>query len=466
MADVESEKAKLHRRISQNASTAVVLERMKTLGFWNPQRGLPPDPPEEMAERQLINGELAQLRQKTKILHNIDLALQQERQRRIKESRDRRAAVKAKQAFEAKARRERWDQVRQSTIVHLGEAHSAGLSQTEVDEDLLKHYDLPILKRGEEIADAMGISLSRLRWLTYHRRATTVVHYRRYEIAKKTGGTRGISAPRPHLAKAQHWVLDHILRKVEPEAEAHGFVPGRSIVSNAEPHAGHPVVINLDLKDFFPTITFRRVKGMFQSLGYSEHAAVVFALLCTEPPRVAAEFDGKIHAVALGQRMLPQGACTSPAITNIICRKLDRRLAGLAKRHDFTYTRYADDLTFSGSKSQAAGRLIRSARSILEAEGLAENPRKTKIMRQGRRQEVTGLTVNHKPAVSRQAIRELRSIIHNVARHGLESQNHGRHPNFAAYLRGRVEFVRMVNPERGETMRAALERALAAGGSA
>src|SRR5207249_1367718 len=124
-------------------------------------------------------------------------------------------------------------------------------------------------------------------------------------------------------------------------------------------------------------------------------------LLCTEPPRTAVEVDGKVYHVALGQRVLPQGACTSPAITNALCRRLDRRLAGLGRKHGFTYTRYADDLTFSGDNGKAVGKLLRSVRGIVELEGFHEHPRKTKVMRRGRRQEVTGLTVNLEPRVSR-----------------------------------------------------------------
>jgi hypothetical protein len=218
----------------------------------------------------------------------------------------------------------------------------------------------------------------------------------------------------------------------------------------------------MDLKDFFASITFRRVKGLFHKIGYGEHVATVLALLCTEPPRVAARVDGKIYHVALGTRLLPQGACTSPAITNALCRRLDRRLTGLAKRHHFTYTRYADDLTFSGDSPAVAGRLLRSARAILETEGFSEQPSKTRVMRRARRQEVTGLTVNTHPAVGRQEIRKLRAILHNAARHGLASQNRDNHPDFAAYLRGKVEYVCMVDPARAGQLRKALTAALAA----
>jgi retron-type reverse transcriptase len=337
------------------------------------------------------------------------------------------------------------------------------LQDVESDTAALKSRGLPLMHEAGDLARLLGISLGSLRWLTYHRRGATVVHYHRYSIAKKTGGLRSISAPKPALAAAQRWVLDNLLERIAVEPQAHGFVRGRSIVTNATPHVGRKVVCNLDLKDFFPSITFRRVKGLFHRAGYSEHVATVLALLCTEPPRVAAELDGKVYRVALGDRVLPQGACTSPALTNVLCRRLDRRLRGLAARHGFTYTRYADDLTFSGDNAGAVGRLLRSARSILQAEGFTEHPRKTRVMRRGARQEVTGLTVNARPAVSRREVRTLRAILHNAARHGLESQNRDQLPNFAAHLRGRVEYVCMVDPQRASALRAALEKALANG---
>lgn len=244
------------------------------------------------------------------------------------------------------------------------------------------------------------------------------------------------------------------------EPQAHGFVPGRSIVSNATPHVGRQIVLNLDLRDFFPSITFRRVKGLFHSFGYSEHVGTVLALLTTEPPRVPAAVDGKLYYVALGERILPQGACTSPALTNALCWRLDRRLTGLAKRHEFQYTRYADDLTFSGDNAAAVGKLLRSVRAILLTEGFTEQPTKTRVMRRSNRQEVTGVTVNTRPKVCREDLRTLRAILHNAAKHGLESQNRDQRPDFAAYLRGKVAYACMVDPERAADWRGRLAKAL------
>jgi RNA-directed DNA polymerase len=459
MAD--DEKAKLYKEIVQRADERTVLERMRLHGFWPADRGLPADPPQEAQERTHIEAELFRLRREHSVVRDPEKALAQERRRRWEESKQRRAAAKVQRQQEATRRHEAWAKHRTATLVNAGAGVSAGLQKTTSDAESLKRRNLPVLHTGREVAAAMGITLPSLRWLTYHRKSATLVHYHRYSIAKKTGGVRYISAPKPALAKAQRWVLEHVLARLEVEAPAHGFVPGRSIVTNAAPHAGRRVVINLDLKEFFPSITFRRVKGLFEKVGYSEHVATVFALLCTEPPRVATELDGKVYHVALGQRVLPQGACTSPAITNALCRRLDRRLSGLAKKHGFAYTRYADDLTFSGDNASAVGKLLKSVRGIVQAEGFTEHPRKTRVMRRANRQEVTGVTVNVRPSVSRREVRQLRAILHNAARQGLASQNRESHPNFAAYLKGRVEFVCMVDSQRAPALREALRKALA-----
>jgi len=460
---MDDAKAKLYQRIVHQANNHFVLSRMKLHGFWPAGQGLPEDPPDEAAERAAVEKELQELRQQHSIVKDPEKALAQERKRRWEESKKRRAERKAQRAAEAKAARELHEELRQKTVIHAGPQVSAGLQDTFSNEAELTRRGLPLLSRGEELAQAMGITIAKLRWLTYHRQGAAVVHYHRYSIAKKTGGARAISAPKRALADAQQWILAHILSKLAVEPQAHGFVPGRSIVSNAVEHVGKKVVINLDLRDFFPTFTFPRVKGLFRALGYSEHLATVLGLLTTEPPRVATEHAGKVYHVALGQRVLPQGACTSPAITNAACLRLDRRLAGLARRQGFQFTRYADDLTLSGDEPAAVGKLLASVRSILLAEGFVLHPRKTRVMRRASRQEVTGVTVNQRPTISRREVRELRAILHNGARHGLESQNREHRANFAAHLRGRVAFISMVDPERGKQLQQALARALARG---
>ncbi len=465
MAD--DEKAELFRQIMLRNDDHFILERMRSLGFWADGEDLPEDPPEERAERAAIEEEIKQLRKQHAALQDPEKALAAERIRRWEESKLRRAAAKAECEKQLQQRREAYQQYRQQTVVHAGDGLSAGLQNARSDADRLTQQGLPVLHRSEELAAAMAIPLSQLRWLTYHRRATTVVHYRRYDIAKKSGGVRCISAPIPKLDDAQVWVLENILRKLTPEPQAHGFVRGRSIVTNAAGHVGKRIVINMDLQNFFPSIGFRRVKGLFQKFGYSEHLAITLALLTTEPPRVAVENQhrNRVYFVALGDRVLPQGACTSPAITNLLSRRLDRRLRGLAAKHEFHYTRYADDLTFSGHNGAAVGRLLKSARSVVADEGFQVNEEKTRVMRCGGQQEVTGLTVNEKLSVGRKELRRLRAILHNARRTGLESQNREGIPNFVPHLWGKILYIHMVDPAKARPLRQALEQLLREGQS-
>jgi len=459
MSELDDEKAKLYKRILK-ANLHTVLERMRVHGFWPTGMGLPPDPADEAAERAKIEQELTTLRATHSKVKDPLKALREERIRRWQESKKRRAANHAALLDKLKKRREEWATFRKTTIVHAGEGVSAGLQGLGGDPAKLLGRGLPVVQNGAELASALGLTLPQLRWLTFHRRAVALVHYHRYGIPKKTGGIRCISAPKPLLAQAQRWVLQNILSKLVAEEAAHGCVAKRSIVSNALPHVQRAVVVNMDLKDFFPSVTFRRVKGLFGTLGYNEHVATLLALLCTEPSRVEGQLDGKLFHIALSERRLPQGACTSPAITNAICRTLDKRLRGLAARHGAAYTRYADDLTFSAQDPKAIGPLLKSVRAILKDEGFAEHEEKTRVMRPSRRQEVTGVVVNQKVSLARAEWRELRAIVHNVAKHGLESQNREGLPNFEAHLRGRIAFVHMVDPKRAVALKAKLDAAL------
>lgn len=453
------DKARLYKRVS-SVPESFLLHRMRKAGFWPEGEELPAEPPAARGERAALEKELKGLERKQ--TGDPQALLEEERKRRWDESKARRAAGKAERAERKAARRAKWEAERAERMVHAGFGVSAGLERRESDRAALESAGLPAFDDSAGLAAFLGIPIARLRWLTYHRKGASLVHYHRYALPKKSGGQRWISAPKPELAAAQQALLTGILERVAPEAEAHGFVKQRSIVSNAGPHTGQAVVVNFDLEDFFPSLNFRRVKGLFASFGYSENAATCLALLCTEPPRVRTELEGKVYHVALGQRVLPQGACTSPAITNLICRKLDRRLRGAAKRYGFSYTRYADDLSFSSATGKGLGVLMRLVRAVIEAEGFREHPRKTRVMRRGGRQEVTGITVNDKLTLSRKEMRRLRALLHNAARQGLASQNRENRPNFEAYLRGRVAFAAMVDPERAPALRAALARALEA----
>jgi retron-type reverse transcriptase len=186
-------------------------------------------------------------------------------------------------------------------------------------------------------------------------------------------------------------------------------------------------------------------------LGYSEAAATIFALLCTEPEIETVELDGRTWYVALSERHLPQGAPSSPAITNMLCRRLDRRLLKMADECGFAYTRYADDLTFSasGESLQNICNVLRRTESIVTHEGFAIHPRKTRVMRRSRQQEVTGIVVNAKANIARETLRRFRAVLYQVEKDGPEGKHWGNSPDVIASLRGFANFVYMVSPEKG-----------------
>ena len=184
---------------------------------------------------------------------------------------------------------------------------------------------------------------------------------------------------------------------------AHGFLPGRSIDTNALEHIDSSVVVSLNLADFFPTFTFKRVKGIFRKAGYFNGIATLLALFCAETPREEVAYEGERYFIALGDRCLPQGSPASPALTNAACLRIDRRLMGFAERYGCRYTRYADALTFSLPRNRSKDapdlsgqirQLLGAARVIVEGEGLKLRNDKTYVMRPNGRQKVTGLVVN------------------------------------------------------------------------
>lgn len=412
----------LRARINASSKDEVILEEMIRRGFWKPGEKMP-TPPEELIKRQgEIRRELESLSADAASYQNSERALKKIQLERMKAARERRKETKLKNAKARYDRAHAWHDVQNTQITHLGENVSAALHGSAAKPERLEALNLPALNDPPALASAMGIQISELRFLAFNRTVSRIDHYSRFTIPKKTGGVREISAPMPRLKRAQYWILHNILMKIPGTAASHGFRPGHSIVTNALPHAGKRVVINIDLKDFFPTISYARVKGLFVSLGYAESVAASLALMCTNAERDKFEIDGRTWLVAREGRRLPQGAPTSPAIANIIASRLDKRMTGAAHKLGFTYTRYADDMTFSGDPSQgtdAVNKMIWQARLIAEAEGFTFNDKKTRVMGSGTRQDVTGLVVNVRPAVSRVERRRFRAWLHaaeNAAR--------------------------------------------------
>lgn len=350
-----------------------------------------------------------------------------------------------------------------SDFRYLGDGVSYELNQTQHDAERLTSLGLPLIDSPEQLADLIGFSNHRLKWLAYHRHQTRSSHYIHYQIPKKSGGTRTLAAPRPHIAACCRWINREVVSRLSPHDSAHGFVPGRSTITTAQPHVGKDVVLNMDLSDFFPSITFPRVRGWFASLGYSPQVATVLALLCTESPRVRAIPDSAKPTplnrqpvwLAAGPRQLPQGACTSPMISNLICRSLDRRLTGLSQKLGWDYTRYADDLSFSASGEPAKhiGYLIHRIGGIVREERFAINPTKTRVQRSHSCQTVTGLVVNDRVGVPRKTIRRVRAILHRAKTEGLEQQNREGHPDFPSWLCGMIGYITAADAQQGAKLR-------------
>jgi retron-type reverse transcriptase len=349
---------------------------------------------------------------------------------------------------------------RATDIIYLGRGVSKGLADRRSNIEKLQAAGMPVLATPADVATALGLTVPKLRWLAFHSEASGVSHYVRFSVPKKSGGTRMLSSPHKTLATAQEWVLTNILEKAAVHQQAHGFVQARSTVTNARPHTGQKIIVNTDLKEFFPTITFRRVAGIFRQLGYSPAVATVLGLLCTDTPRRPVIYAGKPFHVATGQRGLPQGACTSPMLSNLAARRLDSRLTGIAKKLGWEYTRYADDLSFSSSADGAAekiGYLLARIRHISQDEGFAVNETKTRVARQSTRQLVTGVVVNQRPGVERKTVRRIRAILHRAKREGLAAQNREKLPHFEAWLSGMIAYIHMVNPKQAAPLQAAFD---------
>lgn len=285
--------------------------------------------------------------------------------------------------------------------------------------------------------------------------------YREFYIPKRSGGRRRISAPRTGTYKHMLHALNLLLSAVyTPSAHAMGFAPGRSIVTGAKVHVGQHFVFNTDLHDFFPSVRRARVKSrlLLPPFSFTEEVAIAIAGLCTLRVDHPSGDDGSSGRPTY---VLPQGAPTSPLLTNAVCDRLDRRLAGLARRRGANYTRYADDITFSSPHNlYSEGSAFRAELArILAVEGFEMNEAKTRVQRSGQRQEVTGLVVNRRVNVCRHYVRSLRAVLYVWRRYGYDAalaallrhdrvvpERRGRRrlPDLTRVIEGRLLFVRQV----------------------
>jgi hypothetical protein len=276
---------------------------------------------------------------------------------------------------------------------------------------------------------------------------------------------RLLETPKPRLKAIQRSLLKELLSHCPPDNAAHGFVTGRSVLSYASQHIGKHVVLRLDLEDFFLAIGAGRVRAIFRRLGYPEPVArTLTGLCCTPTPEpvismARPELDFQ-SVMRMRSSHLAQGAPTSPALSNLACFRLDRRLGGLARAAGVSYSRYADDLAFSGDRTFIRGieHFIVRASAIALEEGFSVRHRKTRIMRSGGRQYLSGVVLNDKLNVRRDEYDQLRALLHNAVRHGPDSQNHARHTDFRAHLSGRIAWIAASNPARADKLQQTFAR--------
>jgi retron-type reverse transcriptase len=336
-------------------------------------------------------------------------------------------------------------------------------------------WPVPPIHSAGELADWLEIPLPELDWFADRRSFEAkhcqgrLRHYHYRLLAKRFGRMRLIEAPKLRLKIIQRRILDEILERIPPHTVAHGFRRNRSIKTFATPHTGQQVVLRIDLEDFFPSISSAQVQALFRTVGYPRSVAALLTGLCTNTtPADVWETAGLANVVTLCSRAhrlysrphLPQGAPTSPALANLCAYRLDCRLSALAASASAIYTRYADDLAFSGSEEFARGvkRFQLHACTIAMEEGFSVHHRKTRIMRHGVRQHLAGIVVNEGLNIRRDDYDRLKAILTNCLRHGPESQNRSHLPDFRAHLLGRVSYIEMLNPTRGRRLRKLFEQ--------
>jgi len=328
--------------------------------------------------------------------------------------------------------------------------HNRNIRDLLADEEQLTRYGLPVYRTEEELAAALGITTGELRFFSIHREKEERPHYVTYTIPKRGGGVRTIMAPKRRLKAIQRKLLTLIVEKLPVSDAANGFRKKRSVRTNAETHVGRVVVVNLDLRDFFPSIHIGRVRGLLIALGYSYWTATTLAVIMTEAERQPVVIEGKQYHVPVTSRYCVQGAPTSPGLSNAVVLRMDRRLKGLAKSLGFNYSRYADDLTFSGDSVDEVKKIITLASRIVREEGFTINRKKTRVMRQGRQQAVTGVVVNRVMGLSRKERRKLRAAIHQLQK---KKEQGAVDPGIIASLKGKLAYLSMLNREQADALR-------------
>ena len=315
----------------------------------------------------------------------------------------------------------------------------------------LREAGLPVIFSPKHWALLMGTEYEQLSNVL-DRRAE---FYDEFYFKKKRGGYRQIHAPQPELHKIQQWIKIFILDKLKFPGYVTSYQKKRSIFTNAAFHVKKEIVIKFDLQNFFEDITQEKVLGIFRMIGYNTAVAVDLARACCielAPRNYRNQlFYGDFAC-------LPQGSPASPGLSNLAGVKLDLRLSEYAKSKDFAYSRYADDLTFSGEVKNKIRRSVIQA--IISEEGFTLNTEKTKYIHRSCRQIVTGITVNEKMALSKKYRRKIHTELHNAVKFGPYNQlkRNGIHrSNYREWLLGHILFIRQLHPREAERMKKKFE---------
>jgi len=265
------------------------------------------------------------------------------------------------------------------------------MAKTEIIK--LNMLGLPVIQSIDDFSVVTHISKYTIYQLSHH----SDKYYKTFEIPKKSGGKRIICQPSKKLKGLQSWILVNILNKIQVSPSCKGFRKGSSTLDNALPHIGANTILNLDLKDFFPTVSTKQVYNVFKTIGYNKLIATVFTNICTY------------------KDMLPQGSPCSPMLANLTAWNLDLRIQGYVGKRGISYTRYADDLSFSGLNPSKVVKIIPMIKTIINDENFEVNHKKTRIASSARAKIVTGLIVNEDSVgIGKQKYKDLRAKIHHL----------------------------------------------------
>lgn len=322
--------------------------------------------------------------------------------------------------------------------------------------DKLLQQGLPVIFSLNHFAQILGIDRIEISTIIENRG----FHYSYYVIKKKSGGYRRIITPHKNIRYLQDWIKINILDKINVHHACTGFVKNKSILDNAKPHINAEAILNIDLKNFFETINEKRVYGIFRHLGYHTNLAVEFARICT-----VSMPEGKFEKLEdnlrehfedyyyMPEAVLVQGAPTSPTLSNIACLCLDNRLLKLANKLGVNYSRYADDITFSGTwESLPSFNLLKK---IIEDEDFIINWNKKGIYKRGQRQLVTGLLINDKARIPKKYKKDIFRHLFFCEKYGPTAHFNRISPNKSyskEWLMGKILYVNSIEPDVAKSM--------------